>query len=80
MYGRFVHEAAAITAEPRLLAPAAELASIGDMWEHVAEGFASAAEADDPTPLLDSVTEPLAEIADREQRVWEDLRGLTGSC
>ena len=49
------------------------------MWGQVAKGFAHAAEADEPAPLLDSVTEPLAEIADREQRVWEDLRGLTRS-
>lgn len=79
LYARFLDEAAAITAEPRLAAPAAELASIGDLWEQVAKGFAHAADADDPAPLLDSVTEPLAEIAVREQRVWEDLRGLVRS-
>jgi Domain of unknown function (DUF4872)/Butirosin biosynthesis protein H, N-terminal len=79
MYARFLHEAAAITAEPRLAVPATELASIGDLWEQVAEGFAIAAEADAPALLLDSVTEPLAEIADREQRVWTDLRSLASS-
>ena len=79
MYARFLHEAAAITDEPRLAGPAAELTSIGDLWEQVAKGFANAAEADEPALLLGSVTEPLAEIADREQRVWEDLRSLTGS-
>lgn len=79
MYARFLNEAAVITAEPRLAGPAAELAAIGDLWEQVAQGFAHAAETDEPAMALDSVTEPLADIADREQEVWEDLRSLTGS-
>lgn len=79
MYARFLDEAAAITSEPRFAGPATELGAIGDMWEQVAKGFANAADADEPALMLDSVTEPLAEIADREQQIWADLRSLAGS-
>jgi hypothetical protein len=73
MYARFLTEAAAIIGEPRLVGLAAELTAIGDKWEQVAAGFATAAQADKPADVLESATAPMAEIADREHDLWERL-------
>ena len=73
MYGRFLAEAASITAEPRLADMGAELALIGDRWEQVAVGFDAAARADEPAALLEAATKPMHEIADREQDFWSRL-------
>ena len=76
MYGRFLAEAAAVTDEPRLAGMGAELTAIGDAWEQVAAAFAAAAQADKPADLLETATEPMRDIADREQDFWERLGAL----
>jgi hypothetical protein len=73
MYARFLGEATSITGEPRLAGMATELTAIGDRWEEVAAGFAKAAEAEIPRDLLQTATEPMRDIADREQDFWERL-------
>jgi hypothetical protein len=76
MYGRFLAEAAQITGEPRLAAMGAELTAIGDSWEQVAAAFSAAAQAGSPADLLKAATEPMRDIADREQCFWERLTAL----
>jgi Domain of unknown function (DUF4872)/Butirosin biosynthesis protein H, N-terminal len=73
MYARFLGEAAEITGEARLTGMGTELAAIGDRWEEVAAFFAKAAQADSPADLLETATEPMRDIADREQDFWERL-------
>jgi hypothetical protein len=73
MYARFLGEAASITGEPRLAAMGTELTAIGDRWEEVAAAFAEASQAENPADLLVTATEPMGEIADREQDFWERL-------
>jgi hypothetical protein len=73
MYARFLGEAASITGESRLTGLGTELTAIGDRWEEVAGAFAKAAQAENPTDLLETATGPMHEIADREQDFWERL-------
>jgi hypothetical protein len=54
----------------------AEMMRIADLWEVVAERFARAADSDDAAAHLASAIEPLGEIADIEQSIWEDLADL----
>lgn len=79
MYARFLGEAASITGEPRLAGMVAELTAIGDRWEQVAAAFETAAVADNPADLLQGATEPMREIADREQDFWERLGALVAA-
>jgi hypothetical protein len=51
----------------------AELTGIGDRWEEVAAAFAEAAQTENPVDLLTTATDPMREIADREQDFWERL-------
>ena len=76
MYARFLGEAASITGEARLTGMGTELAAIGDRWEEVAAFFAKAAQADSPADLLETATEPMRDIADREQDFWERLDAM----
>jgi hypothetical protein len=73
MYARFLGEAADLTGEPRLAEMEKTLMEIGDEWEVVAAVFARAAEAEDPADLLTTATEPMRDIADREEEFWEHL-------
>jgi hypothetical protein len=73
MYGRFLAEAASITEEPRLSAMGTGLTAIGDRWEEVAAALAEAAQAENPAEVLERGTEPMHEIADREQGFWKRL-------
>ncbi len=76
MYARFLGEAVSIIGEPRLTGMVTELTAIGDRWEEVAAAFARAAEADNPAYLLETATEPMHDIADREQDFWERLEAI----
>jgi hypothetical protein len=76
MYARFLGEAASIMGEARLTGMGTELAAIGDRWEEVAACFAEAAQADSPADLLETATEPMRDIADREQDFWERLDAM----
>lgn len=76
MYARFLCEAASLTGETRLTGMGTELAAIGDRWEEVAAVFAKAAQADSPADLLETATEPMRDIADREQHFWERLDAM----
>ena len=76
MYGRFLAEAAEITERKRLAEIGQELQDIGDAWQVVAEIFKRGAEMDDPAAILPETTEPMMEIADREDVIWTELRGL----
>ena len=73
MYGRFLCEAAEILGEDELSAIGEELHTIGDRWQDVAEIFKSASESSDPAARLPDTTEPLMDIADREEIVWKRL-------
>ena len=73
MYARFLVEAAAICNDPRFEDLAPELEAIGDRWESVAVVFAQAAESADPVDQLNTVVDPMLEIADLEQSFWENL-------
>ena len=73
MYARFLVEAAAICNDPRLEDLVPELGAIGDRWESVAVIFSQAAESADPVGQLDTVVDPMLEIADLEQSFWENL-------
>lgn len=76
MYARFLGEAASIMGEARLTGMGTELAAIGDRWEEVAAALAKAAQADSPADLLETATEPMRDIADREQDFWERLDAM----
>lgn len=76
MYGRFLHEAAGITAERRLRAVGDELCQIADLWQDVAHRFKRASECEDPASMLVDATEPMFTIAEREEAAWEALRQI----
>ena len=76
MYARFLCEAASITGEPRFAGMGTELTAIGDRWEGVAATFAEAAKAENPADLLETATEPMHGIADREQDFWDRLDAM----
>jgi hypothetical protein len=76
MYARFLGEAASITGEPRFAGRGTELTAIGDRSEGVAAAFAEAAKAENPADLLETATEPMHGIADREQDFWERLDAM----
>jgi hypothetical protein len=79
MYARFLGEAASIMGEARLTGMGTELTAIGDRWEEVAAFFAKAAQADSPADRLETATEPMRDIADREQDFWERLDAMIAS-
>ncbi len=76
MYGRFLAEAAGITGQPRLAEIGRELHAVGDTWQAVAQIFKRGSELDDPASILPETTEPLLEIADAEESIWNELRDL----
>jgi hypothetical protein len=76
MYARFLGEAASITGERGLIAMGTKLNAIGDLWEEVAAAFAEAALAANPAEMLKTATNPMGEIADREQDFWERLDAM----
>jgi hypothetical protein len=76
MYARFLGEAASIMGEARLTGMGTELAAIGDRWEEVAAALAKAAQADSPADLLETATELMRDVADREQDFWERLDAM----
>jgi hypothetical protein len=76
MYARFLEEAVEVLGEDRLPEIGGDLRSIGDRWQDVAKIFKSASESNDPAAKLPDTTEPLMEIADREERVWRRLSDL----
>jgi hypothetical protein len=79
MYGRFLHEAAAITGEPRLAEVGQQMRDIGDRWQEVAAIFREAHGARDPAALLPKAAERMELIADREQAAWEGLREVVSA-
>lgn len=79
MYAGFLEEAANLTGVSRLVGLAADLRAIGDQWELVARRFDEAARAAVPGDLLDQATEPMHEIADREDTLWAALAAVVGA-
>jgi hypothetical protein len=78
MYGRFLKEAAELTAEPRLAEVGEEMRQIGDRWQKVAHIFQEAYQAPDPAALLPQATSLMEKIADQEQGAWQALRAVVG--
>jgi hypothetical protein len=76
MYGRFLHEAAALTGRAGLLEAGDELQAAGDCWEKVAALFDRASKDPDPNKALVEICALLAEIANQEQTVWSRLKQL----
>ncbi|HUS85195.1 MAG TPA: BtrH N-terminal domain-containing protein [Anaerolineales bacterium] len=79
MYARFLDEAAEILGEDELSEIGEDLRSIGDKWQMVAEIFRSASESENPAARLPDTTEPMVDIADREELVWRRLSELVKS-
>ena len=79
MYGRFLREAADLTAEPRLSEIGAEMKAIGDRWQDVAAVFRRASEAPDPAALLPEATSRMETIAEIEHGAWEALHTVVDS-
>jgi hypothetical protein len=77
MYARFLDQAAEITGEDQLKKAGKDLKRIGDLWQEVAHIYKSSAEAHNPADELPKTTEPLLEIADFEETVWNELRSIT---
>jgi len=76
MYGRFLKEAAEITAIDSLVEMGEEFEVIGHRWQDLAEVFRCASENETPGALLAETTGPLLAIADLEQAAWERLREI----
>lgn len=73
LYGRFLEEAAAITADRALRGLGVELHAIGDRWQDVAELLRKAARTVVPAEPLAEAGRTLEEIAGREEAVWRAL-------
>lgn len=78
MYARFLNEAAAITSDSRLAECGTLLHTVGDQWQESASLFTEAANATDPTHMLNEASKHLLAIADCEQAAWEQLQLLVG--
>ncbi|NIS78736.1 MAG: DUF4872 domain-containing protein [Anaerolineales bacterium] len=76
MYARFLEESAKITQKAGLIEIGAELRTVGDTWQMVAELFKRGSEMEDPASLIPETTEPLMEIADLEEGIWTRLREM----
>ncbi len=72
MYGRFLHEVAAIAGAPLLRELGDEFGSIGDAWQEVAAVFRAVADGA-PLDRLDATGPALGAIADREEPAWRAL-------
>jgi hypothetical protein len=73
MYGRFLKEAAEITAIDSLGEMGEAFDVIGDRWQDMAAVFRCASENENPGAVLAETTGLLLAIADMEQVVWERL-------
>lgn len=80
MYGRFLQEAAVATGVAALADAGERAATIGDRWDEVAAVLAKAAGEPAPAALLADVVGLLPGIADEEQRLWENLRGVIAAA
>jgi len=76
MFGRFLHEAAEITADARLEQSAEAFRQIGDRWQQVAVLFREAWRAPDPSTALSQATALMMAIADLEEAAWGRLAEL----
>jgi hypothetical protein len=81
MYGRFLKEAATIVDDERLSNVGEEIHAIADQWQHVAQTFEEAHRASNSSILISEASRLILDIADREQRAWEQLyRIVVGPC
>jgi hypothetical protein len=76
MFSRFMREAAAIIAEPRLNEQADQMEKIGDRWQTVAEIFKGGFETKDPNELLAEASRQMMAIADLEEAAWAEISTL----
>jgi hypothetical protein len=79
MYGRFLKEAAAFTDDERLSNMGEELHAIGDQWQRVAQTFQEAYRATSSSTLISEASRLILDIADREQKTWEELHRIVVS-
>lgn len=79
MYARFLDEAAKTLGEDELSEIGKDLQSIGDRWQGVAQILRGASESKDPAARLPETTEPLLDIAEREELIWQRLSALAKS-
>lgn len=66
------------TGDGSLSALGDELLGIGDRWQELAELFKRGAAHERPETILSETTQPLLDIADREEILWRDLYKLVG--
>jgi hypothetical protein len=76
MFSRFLHEAAGITGDRRLVESAEEFEQIGDRWEELGEWFRQTSEAPDPAALVGACEAPLNHLAGLEEVAWQRLREI----
>ncbi|HET91462.1 MAG TPA: DUF4872 domain-containing protein [Chloroflexi bacterium] len=76
MFSRFLCEAAEITGDERLMESAAEFQHIGDEWEKLGRWFQQASQEPEPASLLAECVTLLNELADWEERAWQQLQRL----
>jgi hypothetical protein len=77
MFSRFLHEAAGIVGDSRLVESAGAFQEIGDGWEELAAWFRETSEAPEPASLMGECEVPLNQLADREEAAWQRLREIT---
>jgi len=79
MYGRFLKEAATITANDELSKVGEQVHAVGDQWQRVAQIFEKAQAAAIPSTMLPEASELILCIADREEAAWGQLHGVVAS-
>jgi hypothetical protein len=77
MYARFLKQAAELCGDEKLSAAGDDLHQVGNIWQDVARGFQAACKADDLEEGILKAIEPLPEIAEREQAIWNRLLDIT---
>jgi hypothetical protein len=79
MFSRFLHEAAEITQDRRLTDSAGAFLDIAHHWEALGEWFLQASKAPQPESILGECTAPLNELAQLEEKAWNNLRIFSSS-
>jgi hypothetical protein len=76
MYGRFLEEASERTSKKELLKMGDSIKKCGDMWTEMALPLKDALDAKEPASLLKTVPDKLNEIADREEKTFQELKEI----
>jgi len=79
MFSRFLGEAAEITEDPRFSDSAGEFLDIARLWEALGEWFLQASKVPQLESILGECTAPLNELAQLEEKAWNNLSIYTSS-